>query len=321
MIPTVDTHIVQRCPVCQSEESSVILSQPDTFLEQLDLHQCATCSLTFLSPRLTPESIVLVEETSTVYDFDAAQIAEEISLRSAMVEGLERITKQHGRLLDIGCNRGLLMEGARRRGWHPIGVELSSVAAERARQQFGLEVYETFDPIWELEPFDLVLAWHVLEHTLNPVAFLRQAAAFLKPSGTLALQVPSFDFVEEFKRRGQTGSILCSVHNFYFTEASLRAVIAKVGLIPIWVDNNPESLMLTAMCAKTSPIEAIEAEDLKIPSVPEPATSTQETILWQRLEAMEQTIATKNTHISKLEAMIRRLENGRVMRLLRRFAR
>jgi hypothetical protein len=39
--------------------------------------------------------------------------------------------------------------------------------------------------------------------------------------------------------------------------------------------------------------------------------------LTQRVEELEQIVAAKNKHITNLESLIRRFENGRVMRLLR----
>jgi hypothetical protein len=90
----------------------------------------------------------------------------------------------------------------------------------------------------------------VLEHTYDPVTFLRTASAKLAPGGVLALQVPSYDLVEDYRARGQVSGIVCAVHNFYFTEASLRQVLMRTDLQPLRIETDREMLLLTAICTK-----------------------------------------------------------------------
>jgi SAM-dependent methyltransferase len=247
---TVETLLV--CPLCGEADAAPVLTQPDGYIPFLHLHRCLRCGIIYLNPRLTLDSIMAVEDESEVYSFSNEQAEEWIAgPLDGLCSHLEGYMQTQGRrLLDIGCNRGLLMESARRRGWQAIGVEIAPEAAERARRDYGFTVYATLEETPIHLQFDLVTAWHVLEHTLNPVAFLQQAAARLAPGGILALQVPSFDFVDEFRARNQTGSILCTVHNFYFTRKNIQAVLARSGLQVMHLDNDPHSLLLTAICTK-----------------------------------------------------------------------
>src|SRR5262249_24206832 len=133
---------VPRCPVCGSTGSALVLRQADPLMpgEALALFQCPACSLVYLNPRISPSDVELIENQSSVYDSSAEVAEERIVKLQAMVTNLSVFTKRRGRLLDIGCNRGLLLEAARRLGWHVVGVELSAVAAQRAREGFRLEV-------------------------------------------------------------------------------------------------------------------------------------------------------------------------------------
>src|SRR5918994_3713164 len=47
-----------------------------------------------------------------------------------------------GRLLDVGCGHGLLLDEARGRGYDTVGLELSREAARHARETLGLDVRE-----------------------------------------------------------------------------------------------------------------------------------------------------------------------------------
>ena len=243
------------CPLCGHAAADPVLEEADGYLPSLRLHRCRGCTMVYLNPRLTLDAMVAVEDESEVYAF-GPDVAEQWITGGliGLVAQLEGHLRTPGRrLLDIGCNRGLLMEAARRRGWQVRGVEISPESANRARRDYGLIVYATLDALAEAEPgarFDLITAWHVLEHTFDPVAFLRAAAARLAPQGVLALQVPSFDFLDEFRRRNEPGSLLCAVHNFYFTEANLQPVLARAGLAPLQVGSDPNSLLLTAICTR-----------------------------------------------------------------------
>jgi len=315
------------CPICGCTESAPVLTYPGVFMAdgQMRIVRCAACSVVYLNPRLTHESTVAVEAESEVYDFSADVAEERIAALQPLLEHLQRFSSRRGRLLDIGCNRGLLLEAARRMGWDVVGIELSPVAAQRARDEYGLEVYGQFEDVLALEPFDLVTAWHVLEHTPDPVAFLRQVGTIMRPDGVLAVQVPSFDFVEEFKRRGNISHIVCEVHTFHFTSDSIQTVFAKAGLEPIALRNDPNDLLLTVLATQhRSGSSAKISASLPDPfTVPEAAPSEHlaaiNADLHRQLAEMERLLAAKNNHIVYLEGLIKQIERGRVMRMLRRW--
>lgn len=242
-----ETETLPRCPICGATAATQVLAHPDGYLTQLRLQSCADCQGVYLNPRLTFAAIVQIEDASEGYNFSGTVAEEWIARLVGLVGWLEGYVRSaERRLLDIGCNRGLLLEGARRRGWQVTGVEISA-AAERARQEYGLTVYGRLEELPPAARFDLITAWHVLEHTTDPVGFLRQAAGKLAPGGVLALQVPSFDFIDEYLRRNQSTSILCTVHNFYFTGQNLPGVLTRAGLTPLYLDNDANTLFLTAI--------------------------------------------------------------------------
>jgi SAM-dependent methyltransferase len=252
MAASLSEETLHTCPVCRGTGSTPIFSYPEGYLAAgvLTVYRCDHCSIAYLNPRLTIASTIAVENESTVYDLTPAEIDDRLVGLDGTVSDLSSFAPRRGRLLDMGCNRGLLLEAARRQGWEPVGVELSPVSAQRARDDFGLEVYGSLDDVKQLERFDLVVAWHVLEHTHDPVGFLRDAASLLRSDGVLALQVPSFDFVEEFRARSQIYSIACAVHTFYFTEQNIGPILGRAGLAARLIRNDPNDLMLTVICAR-----------------------------------------------------------------------
>ena len=82
---------------------------------------------------------------------DGSYLDEEHGRRATARRLLELIGEQvpSGRLLDVGCGPGLLLDEAAHRGYEVVGVELSRDAARHARATFGLDVREE-----ALEDFD-----------------------------------------------------------------------------------------------------------------------------------------------------------------------
>jgi SAM-dependent methyltransferase len=253
--PSLETVSLPACPVCAGAQLRTVETVPDAYIPLLVLQQCAQCGVIFLNPRLTHESIIVIENASTVYDLtddEAEQIIAGSSTQAAQY--LAGFARSGGRRwLDIGCNRGLLLEAVRRLGWQPVGVEIAAEATRHARQQYDLTVYSDLDALAGEAPFDMITAWHVLEHTTDPVGFLRAAAAKLTPGGVLALQVPAYDYRVEYAERGQLSGLICSVHNFYFTLDGLRQVLSRTGLHPLRLEADPQYLWLTAICSNRPP--------------------------------------------------------------------
>jgi SAM-dependent methyltransferase len=97
-----------------------------------------------------------------------------------------------GRLLQVGCGYGLLLDEARRSGYEVEGVEVAIEAARYAREQLGLPVREVAVEVaaFEGERYDAVLLIDVLEHLDDPVAVLDRLLARLAPDGVLMIVTP-----------------------------------------------------------------------------------------------------------------------------------
>jgi len=98
-----------------------------------------------------------------------------------------------GRLLDVGCGYGLLLDEARRRGYDVEGVELWVDAVQYARKRLSLPVREmafedaALGSALDSERYDAVLAVDVLEHFDDPVVALDRMCALLAPGGALLI--------------------------------------------------------------------------------------------------------------------------------------
>jgi SAM-dependent methyltransferase len=138
-------------------------------------------------------------------------------------------------MLEIGSAYGFSRVAAERRGWRTFGVDLNPHAAATARKLYG---FETF--IGTLEQalaagavasgaWDLVLYQFVLEHVVDPIHEMRQAAKSATPLGVVALLVPSMQAVERLVF-GASYRSLRPDHLHLFSWKSLDFCLTKAGL-------------------------------------------------------------------------------------------
>jgi SAM-dependent methyltransferase len=250
-----DLEQVADCPGCGASRQTLRLEEPDALFPGglLTLVECPECGLVYLNPRLTVAAIERLEDESDVYGYGDQELARQIEARRKLLRGIaEHASGRRRTMLDVGCNRGLLLEAARREGWRAAGVELSPVAAARARELSGRPVYGRLEDVprpWR--GFDLVVAWHVLEHTTDPLDVVARVHELLRRrSGVFAVQVPSFDHVDDFRADGRLGSIVCTVHNLYFTKDALEGLLRRAGFARVEIGNSPTDFMLTAFASR-----------------------------------------------------------------------
>lgn len=134
--------------------------------------------------------------------------------------------------LDIGCNDGRFLAALKERGIDTcVGIEPNSVPAAKAAERGVSVINKMLDDETAREivdtygAFNLVTSRQVLEHTLDPVAFLSAARTMLKDGGLLFLDMPDF----EPTLQQADVSTLWEEHPSYFTEPTLRKLLAKTG--------------------------------------------------------------------------------------------
>jgi len=106
-------------------------------------------------------------------------------------------------VLDIGCGDGGLLQEVKSQGGIPVGVELSHVRTQKAKESG--KVYEgNFIDLEIKEKFDVILASEVLEHIPGPNAALQKIKLLMKKNAVLVLRLPN---EEEFDNRRKSNPL------------------------------------------------------------------------------------------------------------------
>lgn len=146
------------------------------------------------------------------------------------------------RVLEIGCGSGATLKWLRESGRavETVGVEAHEAAAARAR----LHVDEVcvgnaellIDEGFPTGLFDCVLCLDVLEHMLDPWAFLGKLRQHVRPGGTLIASIPNVRNIKVllpliFRGRWdyQDAGLLDRTHLRFFTRASALELIEQGG--------------------------------------------------------------------------------------------
>ena len=147
-----------------------------------------------------------------------------------------------GCLLDVGCGTGAALTNFSKAlpNWQLNGSELSDRALPRLRKLPNFAELYTSDLPDIPGMFDVITFIHVLEHVINPVKTMRDAARLLAPNGVVVVQVPDL----------QTScyDVLIADHRTHFTCATLGYAAARAGLVAETLINTllPKEITLVA---------------------------------------------------------------------------
>jgi 2-polyprenyl-3-methyl-5-hydroxy-6-metoxy-1,4-benzoquinol methylase len=233
--------LVRRCPVCASTEHDLLYQQrfedfaAGSITDAYDVVACRRCGMCFASGLPDEARFSEYYDQSSKYDLSAE--GAELSAFDAQRFGLEaRFVADHvpdraASILDVGTATGGFLVALRDLGFANVhGVEPSEDAARIARERYGLDVV-TGDATAARPPeggFDVVSLIAVVEHLVDPVNVLRQAAHLLSPRGFLFLVAPdAARFRDHVDAPYQQFSV---EHINYFTPASLGNAVAAAGL-------------------------------------------------------------------------------------------
>ncbi len=241
------------CPVCGGERASPLMSHGEWRLVQ-----CDECALPYMPVIPTDEAIDRDFDWSRTFaetkrsrwlNTPGARLwtAFLLPLRSRReIRAMRQIRRSAppGRMLDIGCGTGRLDAMAMKRGYDPLGIEISGAMAARAAQRLGSErvrVARLRDLDLPAGSFDLAVGISYMEHEPAPLPVLRRLRELLRPGGVFVAKTPNYDCWLRSLRGRRWSGYRWPEHVQYFTPATLSRLAEAAGFAVERVEANPLS--------------------------------------------------------------------------------
>jgi len=256
-----------KCRLCGSSSYRVKYGSPKTIKDftqasykitdhsidgPIRIVSCLRCGLSFLNPKLDNQTIL----DNYVSMVDEKYTEEEKGRRSSarhVLNYLKKI-KSPGRLLDIGCASGFLLDEARKLGWEVYGVELSHWAVKYAHDKLELNnvTQGTLkEANFQNNFFDAVLMIDVIEHLSDPKAMLYKIRQLLKPTGIVCCSTPDIDSTVSKILKAKWWGIKQS-HLYYFNKSTLNKLLISTGFFPIKTRSHARTFSLRYWFANLS---------------------------------------------------------------------
>ena len=156
-------------------------------LDELDLFECRITGYRFWRP-------AAVAGDADFYAAVSARWADYYRPERWEYPIARRLLKSGDRVLEVGSGRGYFLKSIETRVDEAWGLELNGEAI--ANRVTACDILAmTVEEVAEAHPreFDAVCSFQVLEHVVNPAAFLRACRACLQPGGLLILSTPNHD--------------------------------------------------------------------------------------------------------------------------------
>jgi len=218
----------------------------------LSIVKCRNCGLIYVNIHQAEEDLL----SEYINMADDRYLDEEIGRRRSMISIIKMLNKisRTGRILDIGCAAGFLLDEAKKECWEVHGVELSKWAVNYAREELGIEnIFEgTLKKAnFPANYFDVVVLRDTIEHLADPKATLNEIRRILKPSGILCINTPNISSLAS-KILGAKWWGLKQAHLFYFTPQTLSKMLELTGFKPVKIRSCARTFTLGYWAEKVS---------------------------------------------------------------------
>jgi len=228
-----------RCRVCSCPDL-----RPDFLLLEFTVLTCPQCGhgTTTYTQEIT-DSQSRFGEVRWTETRDILQPVVKMAARRRYEELLEFSPGRD--ILEVGCGTGEFLRHAHDAGHRVTGIDLSGEAVRYVREHHpGIDVRCQSLETAGLLPasFDVIAAFHVLEHVSDPIGLLSQMKRLLRPGGLVYVRVPNLN--SWFRRvLGRNWWGFSVEHMSHFTDQSMRLALASAGLgmHSVWTgDSNRE---------------------------------------------------------------------------------
>jgi len=147
--------------------------------------------------------------------------------RQRLQEVLRTTGSRHKTLLDVGCGDGNFVSMAREKGIDARGIDKKPRISNKYISVGAIEIFKPGNK------YDLITAFHVLEHLKNPLLSLSKLSGSLKNDGCLVFEVPLVGNWSERFLGKEYFAYFDKTHVNLWKKQRWMQLIRRAGLTPI----------------------------------------------------------------------------------------
>ncbi|MEW6618108.1 MAG: class I SAM-dependent methyltransferase [bacterium] len=232
----------RNCLLCKSGDYKVVKA-----LNGCNFKECLNCGFIYLDPQpdenaiqeFYPKEYFNSQHPQGYHDLIARK-DDVINYRlKAIMELVNLLCSGKGKLLEVGCALGYFLELAQASGWEAQGIELSPWASAYAQEKTKVKVSsgKLEDIKFPDSYFDVIVMIELIEHTQNPLLFLKEVERILKPDGMILLTTPNSKSIHHkiWKRKFQE-IFFIPEHLFLFSIPTIKRLLELSDLKPIHLE-------------------------------------------------------------------------------------
>lgn len=247
---------VVECPVCKSKDLQKFTLCEDCTVSHETFHvkQCAQCNLGITTPRPETEKLGSYYQSEEYISHSGKssggvgfvyKLARSFSLKWKRAKILGN--KKEGSILDFGCGTGDFLNTMQNSGWSITGVEPSSEARLKAEILTSIKINGSLDELVS-QKFDVITAWHVVEHVPDLIQTVQKLKRLLKEDGIIFIAVPNYQSPDGITYKEYWAGFDVPRHLWHFSKKSMSMLFDSEGLklidtIPMKLDAYYVSLL------------------------------------------------------------------------------
>lgn len=238
-----DYFVNQACPVCGVQSKKALFGinhKKCTVLKLLEYEgkephtvviTCNNCRHYFMTPVIRKE---LMDKYYSLInsEFYHNRNAEPCNLNVKEYQSYAEKIKskiKNGKILEIGCGNGYLLQTLKENGFDCYGVEPSPMAYNHAKNILNLHVENGFfdNSSFFNQKFDVIIMVDVVEHISDMQKFIQQITTVLKPGGYIFIATGNIrSFTAKFAG-SNWGYFISWEHLSFFNPQSIEYLLKK----------------------------------------------------------------------------------------------
>ena len=193
-----ENNSIKECPNCRSFQKHIIIHGYPKW--EGVLYKCENCGLVYYNKFM---DISIEQKYRNFYNDSGKRFNSifeffiKIFRKARYNYALKFISGNtvQKKIFDIATDRGLFLNFFKEKGWTVSGNQINANAVDYIKKKYAIDIYKEdfLDIDFKNDRFDVITAFHILEHVSEPFAYIKKIYGLLNQDGIFILEVPNFE--------------------------------------------------------------------------------------------------------------------------------